>query len=73
MPLAVTANGGKSIIKGMVQGPTDYSVGLNPEDYAIWALTGRAYLGYEHAYARIGVYYLPDWVFWRLPAPGNPQ
>ena len=68
IPLAVSADDGKSIIKGMVQAPADYSVGINHYDYVIWALLGRGYLNYWDAYHRYAVY-MPDWVFWRLPSP----
>ena len=63
MPIAVTADDGKSIIKEMVQAPADYDVSLNPWDYKIIHLWGRG-VGYD-IYDRIWVYY-PDWVFFRL-------
>ena len=72
MPLAVTADGGKSIIKEMVQTPGEYSVGnglISP--YTFLDLLGRGGLGYFDAYNRAFMY-MPDWVFWRLPAPGSP-
>ena len=65
MPLAVSADNGKSIIKNMVQAPADYSVGINPDDYIIWDLYGRGVLGYSAAYYR-AVMNLPDWVFLRF-------
>ena len=68
MPLAIAIEDSKSVIKGMVQSPADYSVGLKPWDYRIWALTGRLFLDYDRAYDRIEVYYPPNWVFWRLGA-----
>ena len=65
MPLSVSANDGKSIVKEMVQAPTDYSVGINPDNYIIWDLYGRGVLGYSAAYYR-AVMNLPNWVFLRF-------
>ena len=67
MPLAVSADDGKSIIKEMVQTPADYSIGLDQNDYAIVDLYGRYYLDNNwDTYSRVNVYWPPNWVFWRL-------
>ena len=67
MPLAVSADDGKSIIKGMVQAPAEYSVGncLNCLIYGIWELD-RYWLipGYGNIVDRMWVY--PSWVFYRI-------
>ena len=68
MPLAVIADDSKSIIKGMVQAPADYSVGFTKFDYGFLHLYGRYHLGgYLDAYDRVWVYWPLEWVFWRLP------
>ena len=66
MPLVVSADSGKSIIKEMVQTPADYSVGngiISP--YGFYDLLGMGYLGYGHAYGRVFMN-MPDWVFFRI-------
>ena len=65
MPMAVSADNGKSIIKNMVQAPTDYSVGLEPGDYEIDDLVRVDMSGYYDIENRYMVY-LWGWVFWRL-------
>ena len=72
IPLAVSAQEGKSIIKDMVQAPADYIVGFDQWKYGIVNLWDRYFMGYNDSYNRINVYY-PDWVFWRLSiVPGKP-
>jgi hypothetical protein len=63
MPLAVAADDGKSIIKGMVQAPGDYSVGLiTPSKYAIHELDRDLSPGYYMS--RYNMYF--PWAFLRL-------
>ena len=61
IPLAVTADDGKSIIKGMVQAPTDYSVGITP--YSIPSLDRNWAINY---WMDRPLMYLPSWVFNRF-------
>lgn len=63
MPMAVSADDGKSIIKDMVQAPSDYSVGITIWDYIFDDFWGRGYLGYMDAYDRA---WYPPWKFFRL-------
>ena len=45
IPLSVSADDSKSIVKEMVQSPADYSVGISPNDYNYidmgrWSMSG---------------------------------
>jgi hypothetical protein len=62
MPMAVSADTGKSIIKEMVQAPTDYSVGGGGSPYYIPGLERMVQTGYEMS--RFFVY--NQWVFVRI-------
>ena len=68
MPLTVAADGGKSIVKEMVQAPVDYSFVFIPSDYTFnGALLGRLLQpGYYDIYDRMYVYSPADLVFLRL-------
>ena len=58
IPVPIGANDGKSILKEMVQAPSDYSVGLMPGDYLMnW--------GYRY-YLNIGDYPRQNWFDGRL-------
>ena len=69
MPLAVSAEDGKSIIKEMVQSPEDYSVGrLDPIflKYGIWDIDRHWLIpGYFNMADRYWQY-MPSRVFYRL-------
>ncbi|GAG46756.1 unnamed protein product [marine sediment metagenome] len=64
MPLAVSADDGKSIIKEMVQAPADYSVGLIISPYAIFEIDRFIMSGYGDIDGRLFMY--PNWVFLRI-------
>ena len=67
MPVAFAADDGKSIIKGMVQAPADYSVsGIPANPYIILDMNRHwAIPGYIDIADRQDVYW-PNWVFLRL-------
>ena len=63
MPMVVAADDGKSIIKGMVQAPADYSVGISSE-YIFWELDRDWPPSKGYAMSRYYLY--SPWAFWRL-------